>query len=178
MKKILAIGTSLRKNGNSNTLLQAFIKGAKETGYKVEEVYLSGKNIEFCRGCLTCQKTHKCVIKDDVSNIIDKMAASDVIVFATPIYYYEMSGQMKTLLDRANPLFPSDYRFRDVYLLTSAADDNEKAPLRAESGLEGWLACFNKANLAGSVFAGGITNIGDITNHPALKLAYEMGKEV
>lgn len=70
------------------------------------------------------------------------MHDADVIVFASPIYYYEMSGQMKTLLDRANSLFDSDYAFKEVYLLTSAAEDEEQVPERAISGLSGWVECF------------------------------------
>lgn len=67
------------------------------------------KNIRFCKGCLACQKTQHCVINDDAPAIVAKMHDADVIVFATPIYYYEMCGQLKTLLDRANPLYSSDY---------------------------------------------------------------------
>lgn len=65
------------------------------------------------------------------------MRSAEVIVFATPIYFYEMCGQMKTLLDRTNPLFPSDYAFRDIYLLASAADGAESAMDGAVKGLAG-----------------------------------------
>lgn len=95
-----------------------------------------------------------------------------------PIYYYEMSGQLKTLLDRANPLFGSDCRFKDVYMLTSAADDDKNTPQRAISGLEGWIECFDKARLAGTVFAGGVTDPGEISGHPSLQMAYEMGNKI
>ena len=83
---------------------------------------------------------------------------SDVLVFATPIYYYEMSGQMKTFLDRLNPLYIADCQFKDVYLLASAAEEDEYAMKRAKSGLEGWIECFPQSHFAGSVFAGGMTN--------------------
>lgn len=106
------------------------------------------------------------------------MGAADVLVFATPIYYYGMSGQMKTMLDRANPLFPSDYAFRDIYLLTAAAEDDPETPEGAVHGLQGWISCVEKAHLAGSVFAGGVTNEGEIEGHPALKTAFEMGSRV
>lgn len=107
--------------------------------------------------------------------IVEKMHDADVIVFASPIYYYEMSGQMKTLLDRANSLFDSDYAFKEVYLLTSAAEDEEQVPERAISGLSGWVECFPRASLAGTVFAGGLNDEGEIAGHPALKKAYDMG---
>lgn len=89
-----------------------------------------------------------------------------------------MSGQLKTLLDRANPLFKGDYRFTDVYMLTSAADTGEATPKRAVSGLEGWIECFDRSRLAGTVFAGGVTDPGEITGHPALEEAFRMGQSV
>ena len=120
----------------------------------------------------------ECVIKDDSHDIVQKMHDADVIVFATPIYYYEMAGQMKTLLDRANWLYSSDYRFGDIYLLTSAAEDDPETPEGAEHGLNGWIACFERARLAGTVFAGGVNGAGEIAGHKALQEAYEMGKKV
>ena len=177
-KKVLIISTSMRKNSNSDGLADAFLQGANEAGNTVEKINLSDKTIGFCKGCLTCQKTGNCVIHDDAENITEKMLTADVLVFATPIYYYEMSGQMKTLLDRANPLFPKDYSFREIYLLSSAAEDEENVDSRAVSGLEGWVECFPKARLAGKVFAGGVTKAGEIKDHSALKTAYETGKKV
>ena len=72
----------------------------------------------------------------------------------------------------------ADYRFRDVYFLSSAAEDEDDVPRRAQSGLEGWIACFEKARLAGVVFGGGVTETGEIKGGPALDKAYEMGKAV
>lgn len=178
MKNVLIISTSFRKGGNSESLAEEFARGAQESGNKVEKVYLRDKNIGFCKGCLACVNTNRCVIKDDAAEIVEKMLAADVIVFATPIYYYEMSGQMKTLLDRGNPMYSADYAFRDIYLLTSAAEDEENVPKRAVSGLEGWIECFPKARLAGTVFEGGVNAMGDIQGHSSLKLAYDMGKTV
>ena len=177
-KKVLIISSSLRKDSNSEMLADEFIRGAKEAGHQAEKVSLRDKKIGFCKGCLTCQKTGHCVIKDDAAEIVQKMLNADVITFATPIYYYEMSGQMKTMLDRANPLFASDYAFRDIYLLTTAADSDEDAVDGAMKGLEGWIACFERAHLAGSVFAGGVDAPGEATEHPALEKAYQMGKEI
>ncbi len=104
-KKVLIISTSLRKNSNSEALAKAFADGAFSAGNEVETVSLMGKNIAFCKGCLACQNLGHCVIGDDALEITEKMKNAEVIAFATPIYYYEMSGQMKTLLDRANSLF-------------------------------------------------------------------------
>lgn len=177
-KKVLVISTSLRRNSNSHGLAEEFAKGAKEAGHQVELISLIGRQIEYCVGCLSCQSTGQCVIEDDANLIAEKMLNADVICYATPIYYYEMAGQMKTLLDRMNPLFSADYKFRDVYMLSTAADDGPHVADRAVNGLEGWIECFAKAELAGSLFAGGVTDPGEITNHPALAKAYDMGKNI
>ncbi len=177
-KKILVISTSLRANSNSDMLAEAFIEGAREAGHEVEKVSLKDKTIGFCKGCLACQKTGSCVIRDDAGAIVEKMLHSDVLVFATPIYYYEMSGQMKTLLDRANPLYTADYAYRNVYLLAAAADEDEHAIDGAKKGLEGFIACFERARLAGCVFAGGVDAPGTVKELAALEKAHEMGRQV
>ena len=105
------------------------------------------------------------------------MLHADVLVFATPIYYYEMSGQMKTMLDRANPLYTADYTYRDVYLLATAADEDEYAIDGARKGLEGFIACFERVRLAGCVFAGGADAPGTVKEHSALEKAREMGRQ-
>lgn len=175
-KTILVISTSPRKNGNSEMLADAFAKGAADAGHTVEKISLYDKTIGFCKGCLACQKTQRCVIRDDADVIAQKMLAADAIAFATPIYYYEMSGQMKTMLDRANPLYPAAYAFRDIYLLSAAAEDEAGVDSRAINGLEGWIACFENVRLAGTVFAGGVNDIGAIEGHPVLQQAYDAGK--
>ncbi len=179
MSKILVITTSLRAKSNSDFLTEKMIAGAREAGHDVEQISLKGKEIKFCIGCMSCQKTQKCILKDDVAEIIAKIKNADTLVFATPIYYYEMSGQMKTLLDRTNPLYPSDYRFRRVYMLSVAADDKESVPEKALSGLQGWVDCFEKAELAGSLFCGGITDPGEAeSKETALEKAFTFGKNI
>ena len=177
-KKVLIISSSLRKGGNSETLCDAFQKGAEEAGCQAEKVSLAGKQLAFCQGCLSCQETRHCLLHDDAEAITAEMKASDVIVFASPVYYYGLTGQLKTLLDRANPLFASDYKFRDIYFLASAAEEGAKTPSRSITSLEGWIECFPKAHLTGTVFAGGVTRVGDIKGHPALKKAYDMGRSL
>ena len=146
-KNVLVISTSPRRNGNSKLLADAFANGARQAGNSVENISLHDKTICFCKGCLSCQKSQRCVIHDDADTIAQKMRAADVLVFATPIYYYGMSGQMKTMLDRGNPLYASDYAFREVYLLAAAAEEEEHTMDGAVNGLRGWLACFPKARL-------------------------------
>lgn len=175
-KKVLIISTSPRKNGNSETLADSFAKGAEEAGNTVKKIGLCDKTIGFCKGCFACLNTHRCIIHDDADTIAQSMLTADVIVFATPIYYYEMCGQMKTMLDRSNPLFSTKYAFRHIYLLATAADQEEKSVDGALKGLQGWISCFPKAQLAGSLFCGGVNDIGDIEGNLALNRAYEMGK--
>ncbi|MDO5292095.1 MAG: flavodoxin family protein [bacterium] len=175
-KKVLIISTSLRGKSNSRRMAEEFAKGAEKAGHQVEMISLADYQIGFCTGCLVCQTTQKCVIKDDAVKIADKMKESEIIVFASPIYYYEMSGQMKTLLDRMNPLYGSDYKFTDIYFLTCAAEDEEHVPERAENGLQGWIDCFKRASLKGTVFAGGAINPGEIEAHRALKDVFIMGQ--
>ena len=177
MSKVLVISTSLRANSNSDLLTERLIAGAKDAGHEVEHVSLKGKELKFCIGCLSCQKTQKCVLNDDAVLIAEKVKNADTLVFATPIYYYEMSGQMKTLLDRLNPLYPSDYRFRRVYMLTTAAEDEAFVPEKAVSGLQGWVDCFEKASLAGTLFCGGISDPGEASGKKDKQdEAYEFGK--
>lgn len=179
MKKVLVISTSLRPDSNSDLLAGAFAEGAAGAGHEVEKLSLRGKRIGFCTGCLACQKTQACVIHDDAPEIVRKMKASEVVAFATPVYYYEMSGQMKTLLDRANPLFPSGYAFRDVYLLASAAEDDARAVDGALHGLEGWVRCFEKCRVAGVLRGVGVTEPGEARAKPGLlEAARNMGKHL
>lgn len=176
-KNILILSISPRKGGNSDTLADEFTRGARDAGHDAEKISLTGKSIGFCRGCLACQKTERCIIQDDVNAIVQKMLSADVLVFATPIYFYEMSGQMKTLLDRSNPLFPADYTFREIYLLAASADENSDSMDGAVKGLQGWIDCFEHAKLAGVLRGTGLDAVGAAKNAPlVLKAAYDMGK--
>ena len=178
MKKVLVISSSLRKNSNSEQLAVSFAEGAKSAGHEVELVSLRDKEIRFCVGCLACQKTQRCFMLDDADAIREKMLHADVLVFATPIYYYEMSGQMKTLIDRMNAMYPKDYKFREVYLLTTAAENEEFVPKRAESGLTGWIDCYGKSSLKGHIFCGGVGGPKEIEGNAKLQEAYELGKQI
>ncbi len=178
MKKVVMISTSLRRGSNSDMLADKFAEGARAAGNEVEKISLVDKNIQFCMGCMGCQKLGRCVINDDVNDIMSSVLKADVVVWATPIYYYEMSGQMKTLIDRMNAMYELDYQFRDVYLLTTAAEDEENTPKRAEMGLTGWIDCYPKSRLAGTLFCGGVNDAREIEGHQKLQAAYDMGKGI
>lgn len=177
-KSVLLITASLRAHSNSDALAQAFARGAREAGHAVEVLSLKGKQIGFCQGCLACQKTQKCVLNDDATAIAQKIGHADVVVFASPVYYYGLSGQLKTLLDRCNPLYTSDYAFRAVYLLATAAENEPSTVEGSVKGVQGWVDCFEKAQFADTIFAGGVTEPGEIAGHPALEKAYQAGKAI
>lgn len=177
-KKVLIISSSPRKGGNSETLAAAFAKGALEAGNEAETIYLREKQYGFCKGCFACHKLGRCVINDDAVEVAAKMHDADVLVFATPVYYYSVSGQLKTMLDRANPLFDTDYAFTKAYLLAAAAEDEPETVEGAVKAVQGWVDCFERCELAETVFAGGVNDVGDIDGHPALERAYQVGKNI
>lgn len=179
MKNIVIISSSIRNKSNSEILARQALQGALEAGNNAELITLKDKDIRFCKGCLACQKTMKCVIKDDVSEILEKVKSADTIVFVTPIYYYELSGQLKTLLDRLNPLYPQEYSFRDVYLMTTSAEEGDEVVETAVGGLKGWIACFEKARFAGVFNGGGVNDANEVSGREdMLKAAYEFGKSI
>ena len=119
-----------------------------------------------------------CVLKDDVADIMAKVKDAEVIVYATPIYYYEMCGQMKTLLDRLNPLYSTDYSFRDIYMIATAAENGESVFEKAYNGLQGWGDCLEKTSLKGMV-GGGIDAANTTAGHmDVMKKSYELGKKL
>ena len=178
-KKVLVISTSLRQNANSEILAHETERGARDAGHEVEFVSLKDKEIKFCKGCLACQKLGKCVINDDANEITAKMKEADVIVWATPIYYYEMSGQMKTLIDRANSLFATGKNFSETYVITTSADASKGVVQTVLNGIKGWIACFSGLELKGWLEAGGLEGPNEAQERKdLLEQAYNMGKNI
>ena len=178
-KNVLIISTSIRNNANSEILAHETERGAKEAGHNVEFVSLKDKEINFCKGCMACQKIGKCVINDDANEITLKMKNADVIVWATPIYYYEMSGQMKTLIDRANSLFATGKNFSEVYVITTSADTTKGVVQTVLNGVKGWIACFSGVKLCGYLEAGGLEDANEASERKELlEQAYNLGKNI
>ncbi len=178
MKKVIVISTSLRAGSNSDMLADQFIAGAIAAGNDVQKISLADKQLVFCKGCLACQKLGKCVIDDDANIIMRQVLNADVVCWATPIYYYEMSGQMKVLIDRLNAMYSLDYKFRDVYMLSTAAEDEPQVPERAVAGLTGWIDCYPKSRLAGTLFCGGVDAPRTIEDNETLLKAFDLGKSI
>lgn len=119
--KVLIISSSPRKGGNSDVLCDQFAKGAAEAGCEVEKVNLREKKLSPCRACYTCMGNHVCAIKDDMAEIFPKLVSADVIVLASPVYFYSVCSQMKMLIDRClvNHKAIADKQF---YFIITAAD--------------------------------------------------------
>ncbi len=176
MKKILVLSGSFRKNGNSDLLCDEFIRGAKESGNDVEKIFINDRKINFCRGCGVCNTTHKCVQKDDMSEILNKMVDADVIVMATPVYFYTMNGQMKTLIDRTVPRY-EEISGKDFYFIVAAADGNKANMQKTIDGFRGFTEdCLPGTKEKGIIYGVGAWQAGEIKGTPAMAQAYEMGK--
>lgn len=176
-KKVLILSSSPRRGGNSDVLCEEFMKGAKDSGNSVQKIFLKDKEINFCTGCGACNSTHACVLKDSMAEIIELMIASDVIVMATPVYFYTMCGQMKTFIDRCCPAY-TKISDKEFYFIATAADGRSQAVERVLEEFGGFLACLNGAKVKGFIKGVGAWQIGDIKNTGALKEAYNLGKKI
>jgi len=174
-KNVLIISASPRKSGNSDRLCDEFMRGAKESGNNAEKIFISDKKIGYCTGCGVCNRTHKCFQKDDMTDILCKMVEADVIVLATPVYFYTMDAQMKTLIDRTVPRY-TEIANKDFYFIVTAADTDQRMLERTIEGLRGFTDdCLPDAHEKGIIYATGVWQIGDIKGHPSIAQAYEMG---
>ena len=129
-KNILILSGSPRKGGNSDILCDRFMEGARESGHRAEKVFLRDRNIGYCIGCEAChQNNGVCVQKDDMAEILGKMIAADVIVMATPVYFYTMDAQMKTLIDRCVARY-TEISNKAFYFIATAAAENTRNTAR------------------------------------------------
>ena len=135
-------------------------------------------NIGYCRGCGACNTTHKCVQKDDMAEILDKMVDADAIVLSTPVYFYSVDGQMKTFIDRTVPKY-TKITDKDFYFIMTAADTDKRNLKRTMETFRGFTEdCLSGAREAGIIYGVGAWGKGEINDTPAVKEAYEMGKRV
>ncbi len=178
MKKVLVVSSSPRKGGNSGALAKKFAEGASAAGNEVKVITVQDVDLKFCTGCLYCQSHDKCVLNDGMNVLYSEFENADVLVFATPVYYYSVSGQLKTFLDRLNPLYPRKNKFKEVYLLLAAADDDETAMNGSVSDIQGWVDCFNDVELKGVLRGVSVTEKGDILKTDFPEKAYQMGNNV
>lgn len=179
-KKVLILSSSPRRGGNSDTLCDEFMRGAIEAGNEVEKIFLRDKTIHYCTGCSTCSLHNKpCPQKDDAAAIIEKMVAADVIVLGTPVYFYAMSAQLKTFLDRCCGLY-TEMNNKEFYFISAGAEGEEgrKDLERVFDNMTGFTDCLENPVIKGKVLATGVWNVGEIKGNPALQEAWEMGKNI
>lgn len=177
-KKVLVLSTSPRREGNSDLLCDEFILGARESGNQVEKIFLKDFKINYCLGCGACSEGgESCPQKDDMAMILDKMINTDVIVMATPIYFYTMAAQLKTLIDRTCARY-KEISNKEFYFIMAAADGNESLMNRTVEELRGFTSCLNNPVEKGIVYGVGAWLKGEIKETKAIKQAYEMGKSI
>ena len=174
MKKVLVISSTPRKGGNSEKLAERFLEGARSAGHDAELVCLRDLKIGYCTGCYACAKTGKCARGDDMAALAEKILAADVIALATPVYFYTMSAQLKTMIDRLVPYYR---RVRsDIYLFCTAAD-TENLGLTLESMRGCTRDCLTDCTEKGALAVGGVFEVGEIAGRPELDTAFDMGRD-
>lgn len=177
-KKVLVLSASPRKGGNSETLCDQFMLGAKEAGNQVEKIFLRDKKINYCVACDACSKNDgHCVQKDDMNEVMVKMIEADVIVMATPVYYYSMNGQMKTLIDRT-VAGHKKLSNKEFYFILAAADPRDEEMKATLDGFRGFTRCLSEAKEKGVIYGTGAWAKGEINGKQAVEQAYETGKNV
>lgn len=177
-KKVLIISSSPRRKGNSDILCNRFALGAQESGNEVEKIFLKDKKIAYCTGCGFCFKTHVCAQKDDMNEILEKMLQVDVIVLATPVYFYSMCAQMKTFIDRTTPKY-TQMKDKEFYYILTAADTEANNLHRTMEAFRGFSEdCLENAKECGVIYGINSWNMGDVINTPAYEEAYIMGKKI
>lgn len=176
-KKVLVISSSPRKGGNSDTLCNQFIKGANESNNIVDKIDLRNYKIGYCTGCGSCSVQHKpCPQKDDAAEIIQKIIDSDVIVMATPVYFYSICAQLKTLIDRCCSRY-LEISNKEFYFILTAAENNKDDMQPAIACFDGFLHCLDNPKKCNTIYGLGAWHIGDIENNEAMNIAYKCGKD-
>ena len=174
MKNILIISSSPRKNGNSQMLCEQFKRGAEEKGHMVTLVRLMEKKIGFCRACDGCMRNDgTCVLNDDMAEILKLFQEADVIVLATPVYFYGISAQMKTFIDRTYPIWQHLGK-KEVYYIISAGL-GEDIIERSLGDLDGFVEHLEEYRIAGRIYATDVMEAGLVKNLNVFEKAYQMG---
>lgn len=181
MKNIMVVVGSYCKGGNTDKLADAFIRGATEQGHSVTKVFLGEKKLEFCRGCMACAKTGKCVLKDDMAGIYAGFDQCDMIVLASPLHYWMFSASLKNFLDRLYGCAEGDGKERECALLMTAFADDFWTFEQAVSYYRFNCVKYLGWKDVGMVLAGNCGGVGEkrrIEETSHLEKAYAFGKSV
>ena len=177
-KQILIIKGSPRKNGNTSALADSFVKGASENENIITEVILKDKTIGDCVGCGACQRNRGiCVQKDDMTEIYEEMKKADIIVLASPVYFYTWTSLMKRMIDRTFAV-ESILMNKKFYLISAGAAPEEKYMQTMIDSFHQYISCFRAGGNreGGILFAYGTNGPSDVSTMSVLEEAYQMGK--
>lgn len=176
-KKVLILSGSPRKGGNSDLLCDEFAKGASEAGNEVEKIRVAEKNIGFCRACYACRNTGECVIKDDMAKVLQKIIDCDVLVLASPVYFYSVDAQLKAVIDRTVARW-TEVKNKELYYIVTAADGENSSAETTLTCFRGYADCVEGAREMGVIYGMGVYEKGEINGHPAMLEAYNAGKNI
>ena len=177
MKKVLIISSSPRKNGNSQLLCEKFKEGAESQGNEVCLIRLAEKNIGFCHACDACMKNGGiCVLQDDMREILEKYKEADVLVLSTPVYFYGISAQMKTFIDRTYPIWQHLGK-KEVYYIVSGGLHREIIE-RSLGDLDGFVEHLEEYEIKGKLYAENVMEAGKVAKTALPEKAYVMGQMV
>lgn len=175
--KILVLTGSPRKNGNSSTLADNFIKGAEEAGHTVVRFDAAFKKVHPCIACNKCGMDGSCIFKDDFEFVRENIVDADAVVFATPMYYFGISAQLKAVIDRFYAINGKIHRPKKAVLLMTYANSaaSEAEPIKKHYKV---LLNYLGWQDAGQVIASGVWPVGAIKNTDYPQKAYELGKRI
>lgn len=177
-KKVLILSASPRVGGNSDLLCDELAKGVIDAGNTIEKLHIQKLKINYCLGCEVCMNNAGvCVQKDDMAMVIEKMKEADTVVFATPVYFYNMNAQLKVVIDRSFCQYQT-LGFKKAAFLATSEDGSENAADTAIAGYHGYLRCLNGVTDAGVIAATGVYKKGDVKSKEYMKQAYELGKSL
>lgn len=176
-KKVLILSGSPRKNGNSDLLCDEFMKGALEAGHQVEKIRVAEKNIGYCRACYGCRETGVCVIKDDMAEVLQKMIDADVLVLASPVYFYSIDAQLKTVIDRSVARW-LEVKNKELYYIMTAAEAEKASMETTLACFRGYAECVEGAKEMGVIYGLGVYGKGEVKETKAMQEAYEMGRNI
>lgn len=180
-KRIVVLNGSPRKNGNTSALVKSFTEGAQKAGHTVTEFFLDQMEIHGCKGCFGGDSSRECPCaqKDDMDQIYPEVKSCDVVVFATPLYYWNMSGQIRTAVDRLFALEEGKEGILrgqgrgGVLLMAAEGEGFEDVVLYFDHLME-----HLRWDNLGHVLAGGNMNVGDISGKPELQMAFDLGASI
>lgn len=177
-KKVLILSGSPRKGGNSDILCDEFMRGAAESGNAVEKIRVAERKIGFCRGCYYCKKSGgDCAIKDDMAEVLQKMIDADVIVLASPVYFYSIDAQLKAVIDRTVARW-LEVKEKEFYYIATCADPERQSCERTFECFRGYADCVEGAKEMGVIYGTGVYEKSEVTDTEAMRQAYRMGLSV